>query len=727
MPASDQLERVLEQNAGETPEVTEQGPRMPFETSYILTREQEDELVDHAMKRLEQLENETGRDRAESDWWTTGDGVHHRHGDGTERVERTWMGKRKLYDRVYANDVEHRAVTLGGIFRESNLVVPLARRIVRQMTARAVNYYFSTDPWFAAYPTGDNDREKANKADRYTRWKMDKAGLKRKLEFAVERAFVLGECVVKTTWKKREQFYKTYANVLVDETGADVFATDGDYILDTDTVIPLVVPDPDTGQPIPTNAMVLARDGETPIPMTPAYERKLITRRITHYNGTDSEPLHFMDFLCPLSAPSIQEADCVVHLYDKPVMDIADQWKKEQLENGAEASAESTRKAIELMRNLSSHNGTPKNAQTGDRPDVKGSGGGLLESTSADPVASIAEFYLRYDADGDGIMEEITLWVDRNTRTPIFYDYVANVTQDGLRPFSTIRVNELSGCWYGIGGMEMFETTQEIVDLTVNRWNFANSKSARVDFWNPQNTMEGRSNPHLKLNWGGTYTPINGKTAQDCLTSVYLENNKETQLQEFFQFFMQIATNESGVANSNDAQAAGLETSELATGIRNIEKSGQEMFSLYLGHLEPGIADALRRAVRLLFLNLEPQEIYTYFEEGEEGEGGDTLVRIDPQDIMDMDIDVEVLLSRYRGEQILESSGQAVALTEKFYVLPYEVQVVVAPLFRDMLRALQIKNPDKIIFPTQVAPEGMGGAPMLPTVTPRPREAEPNL
>lgn len=722
---TEQLERIIDQEteADDRP-VTEDGPRMPFETSYILDLAQEDELVDHCMKRLDELEKENGRDRSQVDWWVTGQGVDHRHGDGTDRVERTWMGKRKLYDRVYANDVEHRAVTLGGIFAESNLVVPLARRIVRQMTARAVNYYFATDPWFAAYPTGDNDQAKAQKADRYTRWKMDKAGLKRKLEFAVERAFVLGECVVKTTWKKDEQYYKTRAEVLVDENGADVFAEDGDYILKSDTVIPLVVLDPDTQQPIPTKAMVLARDGVTPIPMVPVYERKLITRRIQHYNGPEAEPLHFMDFLCPLSAPSIQEADCVVHLYDKSVMDIADQWKKDQVSTGAEASAESTRLAIELIRDLASQTGTPKNAQTGDRPDVGNSQD--TDSSIGDPIASIAEFYLRYDADGDGMMEEITVWIDRGTRTPIFYDYVANVTQDGLRPFSAVRVNELSGCWYGIGGMEMFETTQEIVDLTVNRWNFAQSKSARVDFWNPQNTMEGRRNPHLKLNWGGTYTPINGKTAKDCLETVYLENNKDAQLQEFFQFFMQIAANESGVANANDARAAGMDTGELATGIKNIEKSGQEMFSLYLGHLEPGIKDCLQRMVRLLFVNLDSQEVYVFFEKGENGEGGNELIRIDPNEIMDMDIDVEVLLSRYRGEQVLESNAQAKLEVREFYSYPFEIQLILAPLFRDNLRMLQIKNADKMIIPTEIpltAPTNSGS----PSMTQRPREAAPNL
>jgi hypothetical protein len=215
MPATEPLQRVIDE-ADDLPPVEDSAsqPQMPFETSYQLTREQEDELVEHALRRLDELENETGRSRTGAgEWWMHGaGGAETPDPQGVERTERTFMGKRILYDLVYRNDVEHRPHVLGGIFTESNLVVPLARRIVRQMTARAVNYFFSTDPWFAAYPVGDNDRDLASKADRYTKWKMSKADLQQKESMAVERAFVLGECVVKTTWDRREQFYKTFAS-----------------------------------------------------------------------------------------------------------------------------------------------------------------------------------------------------------------------------------------------------------------------------------------------------------------------------------------------------------------------------------------------------------------------------------------------------------------------------------------------------------------------------------
>jgi hypothetical protein len=708
----DQLERVTEE-LDQDP-VLDDGlsPRMPFPTSYRLTRDQEDELIDHAFKRLEDLESETGRNQvADGDGWmhTTPD-TNMREQQGLHRTERTFMGKRRLYDLVYDNEVEHRAHILGGVFAKSNFAVPISRRIARQMTARAANYFFATDPWFSCYPVGAMDRELADKSDRYLRWKLDAAGVKRTEEQAIERAFALGEAVVKTTWKLQLQPYRTMATVLVDEQGADILAADGDFILESDLWIEEVVVDEMSGEEVRSGMMVLKRDGKTPKPEVLLWTTKLVSRRLTLYRGPEAKVLHYLDFLCPLDAPSVYDADCVAHLYDMPVMELADQWRK-SLEDGStpQENFEATRKAVALIRELSTSSSEPKSGQNSDDEDL-GQSTTMNRGERSGATAQIVEFHLRYDADGDGMMEEIMLLVDRRTKTPIFYDYMANITPDGQRPFSVVRVNEKLNRWYGIGAIEMFETSQNVVDLLVNRWNLANSQAGRVDFWSPHNTVEGRANTSLALNWGGTYTPLPGKTSKDCLESIYLENIKDDELQRLAEFFMQLMMVESGIQNANDAQVTGLDSAKLATGIRNIEKSGQELFSLYLGHLEPGILSVLKKCSRLVWTNLDPNEVYIYFEDGEEGgEGSGDMRRIDPSEIHGLELDVRVLLTRYRGEQILESSIRAVEIVERFYQLPFMVQVRTYQLYRDMLKALQVANARDIIEPVELPPMGAPG------------------
>jgi hypothetical protein len=50
------------------------------------------------------------------------------------------------------------------------------------------------------------------------------------------------------------------------------------------------------------------------------------------------------------------------------------------------------------------------------------------------PQVLVAECYLTYDADNDGIQEEIMLVLDRENEAPIYYEYLANVTTKGNRP-----------------------------------------------------------------------------------------------------------------------------------------------------------------------------------------------------------------------------------------------------------------------------------------------------
>lgn len=118
-----------------------------------------------------------------------------------------------------------------------------------------------------------------------------------------------------------------------------------------------------------------------------------------------------------------------------------------------------------------------------------------------------------------------------------------------------------------------------------------------------------------------------------------------------------------------------MDSTKLATGIYNIEKSGQELFSLHIGHLEPGVSGVLGKMVKLMFSRLDQMEVYRYFEENEGGEGAEGMREIHPGDIANLELDTRVLLTRYRGEQILESSIRAVEIVNSYYSQIPEVQM----------------------------------------------------
>lgn len=719
---TDLSRRFVDETADvEEPDVSdENGPGLvPFVSALKLTLSQERDMLEHAFRRKEELEKELGRNVTRGNWIST----EMADEGARDKAKRSHFGKRDLFELSYHNDVSWRAHLLGdeedNIFATSNLTAPISRRITRQLIARACNYFFGTDPWLAAYPVGGGDVEIADKADKFAKYKLGQCDAKHVFELAIETAFVRGEAFLKTSYERKENIYQMTAKVLVGADGTPVMASDGDYILDSDKWVEQLISeiDPMTreiSEPLPTGKMVLSRDQKTlqPEGFNPEtdYVEMTVPRRISIYNGPRVDLKYAKDFLFPITAPTIQQADCIVDLYDMPVSDLVDTYMRQALdvEEGKEApeGRPSVERLISVVREMATEGSEAKSAQNQPKDSQasnyqnQGSMGGI------GPVAEIAEFHFRFDANGDGIQEEIFLVADVKSRRPLYYDYEANMTPDGLRPYDVVRINEVDGRIYGIGSMQMFETHQEIIDLLLNRWNVSQTQAGRVTAFNPSACFEGDSDPDLKLNRGDTYTLKAGKTLKDLVDSMVLVDVKFEQLKDQLEFFLQMAMNESGVANANDSQMVGLDQAKLATGIRNIEKSGQEMFSIYLSHLEPGFKDCLKKFLKLLFAKMDAAETFEYFE----GKIGKELT-LTPQEIGDMEMNVNLEMTRYRGEQQLQSNLQAAAQVKEFYMFPPEVQERLAPFYIQILKALQIQDADLIIRPlAPLMPPGQPGA-----------------
>jgi hypothetical protein len=727
---SDQEKRVADAAKENAPDLAPDAPIMPFPTAYILTRQQEQELCDHAMERIRDVENEMGHEYLTDNTWggLMGGGAELPNPENLRLAHRTWLGKRVKFDLLSRNEVEYRAFLEAGIFSKSNLVLPLARRIWRQMAARGNSYFFSTQPFFSAEPVGLLDRVKADKANRYSQFKLDKSGLVGVGHSAVDRAFALGECVVKTVHEVDERPYQQWVSVLTDANGNDILTSTGDVITEDDLWIPQLGQNAETGETYDTGGFVLKKDPSIIQPLEMVWTEKLIWRKKRYYHGPKSTPIHFTDFLCPLEATTIDAADFCAHLYDKPLMEIVDKWRKQDADGTATADRiAATKEAIALISDLAT-TGNVRDRQRNTDPTLSNATQQVPRENYASMVR-IAECYLQYDSNGDGIMEDIMLVIDKATGTPIFYDYIQNVMPDGKRPFTCIRPLEVPGRWYGIGTFETFDKAQEFCDLTINRMNHGVSKEGRVDFWQPHNTVEGAADSNLKMNWGRTYTLKNGKTAEDCLQTVYLRDNKMDGLQAMLELQMQISLAESGVSNTNDNNLAGLDSTKLATGIRNIEASGQEIFGSYIHELELGITGLTRKEVAVLFANLDDAEVYRYFEEDEEGgEGAGVLIEINPSEVMDLEMDVTIFLSRYKGEQVIANSNAVIQTINAFYAQPPEIQAVTAPAFQEILKALGVKDYDKRIVPMPMQLPGAQGPNINPaTASQKPKQMPPNV
>jgi hypothetical protein len=667
-------------------------PRVPFQTALRLTRQQEDKMIEHAFTREKALVAEAGRDTStQPQWWANNNASFASPFLAVQGLmpTETWMGKRCRFEATFKNDVSWRPFTMGpdNIFISSNFTVPLARRICRQMVARAKNNFFGSDPWFSISPWPVVERDEVDDADRvekcqnFSRYKLHETGVKEDLGTAIQRALVLGECAVKTAYVMRDQMFNVEARVLHStETGEPVRSeVDGGFFTEQELANTIDAQDG-------LGTRVFARDQVTPVPMAPNFMEVPLNRRQVLFEGAKSEPIPWKDFLCPLTAKDVQTADCVIHFYDKPVMEFVDLIvKRGMIGDDPDARLGAAAKMVALVKTLSENTNQPKAAANNDSNPGEGYVTSGLPGGSAGlgPVSEFAEFWMWYDANGDGVAENICLICDKVTRAPIFYDHVANTTVDGLRPIDIVRVNPVDNRWYGLGIMELFESYQTITDLLVNRWNFSQSRSGRVDLWTPTNTLEGDREPGLKMNWGGTYTKKAGMKKEDVLETVYLTDVKFEQIHQMIQFFMQLAMNESGVTNANDDQAAGMQSAKLATGIIEVAESGDELFKPMIADLAAPLEKIVERNIGVTLANLNPEEVFTYFE-GETAQ----IETMTPADVHGLRFKAKIELTTMKNNQQLQMSAQAAALVEKFYMLLPEVQMRVVSFYRQQLRIL---------------------------------------
>jgi len=747
----------------ETPQDEEQAnkPRMPFKTSYVLDRLQEDELCRYVSDAVEQMSKQLGRDdvlddaSAGSGAWGQGvaPGKIRKRG-GASKVE-SWMGKRARYTARYENNVDDR-VEPKTLFEHSNLTASLSQRIVRQMVARAVAFFFGqpddTD-WFTTEAVGEEDQVLADKIKKHSRWKVDQCQSKKTLVNSFEYAFVRGEAVVKPTHQQRFQIYKRTSTILVDAQGQPVLDANGDYIVQGDAFVDEmapaepdqlptsnaqlstpneeaqgITPDVEMGEPPvlfgsgmgmvneggipnvspqssvigpppaqPTERQVLKRDGVTVLPEVPIWQQQEIARKLIKFEGPDTSLVYYKDFLCGLAEPDIQTAPIICHLYDMDLMRVAQMFSG-QFEEGDGGIADFAA-AVQRLKDLAANTNQPKAAAKKPRREKK-----EQETDAPDGVAvsEFAECWLTYSKDGDGMNDEILVILDRRNKAPIYYEYAANVTVRGDRPFYVVRPMNVDGRWWGMGGMEYFDSEQEPIDLMVNRHNFATGKSGRVTFWRPYNTLEGDANPNLILNDGGTYTPKPGMKDEDVLSYVTLPYDSE-RFEFLLNFYMQLEQTKSGVLNSADQEMSGLPSNQLATGINEIRDSGQELFSLMLMELFASVKAILLATIDIIYANMNKTEVFSYFN-GEANE----ILQLTPDEVRDLTLNVALSLTRSQKSKAVEMGQNATGLIGWFYGLPPELQLRVAQFARNQLKAFGVPQADKVIepVPPMVPPDG---------------------
>lgn len=674
--------------------------------SDAMTPEGLDALRDSALAQLNANSLAMGRDKLGS-----GDGQEwyrrQPEGRGAElEGDRYHMPKRVLFEMTYRNNVIWRKYLLPGLFTESNRTLPIAGRACRQMIARAEKTFLSVDPIISARAvnrsTGEVspiDEAVATAGERYFQFKANEADVKGLLSRSFERAFVAGECIIKTRHKSRYNYYRTSLPVLVDGVGKVVLGANGDYIIeDQDTFVYQMLPAEDgmVAEADQSKPPVLERDGKTELRPDYTFQwKENILRKQTSYTGPSSEIVPMQDFICGPFEKDIHEAEFIGEYMSVSPFDIVQTFGGDILAGlGTEEALEETHELIRLLTDMASDGPGLKTIGEGSKTELREAGYDIPQAGHS--RSEVAECYLERDADNDGSPEQIMLVVDIVRKKLIFCDYLQNVTDDYARPYTPVTIDRVDGRWHGIGMMERLEHLQQSVDLWLNRASFASSSTGTSVFFNASNVYEGDKWPAggmaLKFNSGEAWHLKPGKTAEETLAYVTVPEVKMDEFLEIMNLNMQMASNEAGILGNNDMQTAGLDSSKTATGVRDTASKGDEMFYSVTSNLNTCIKSFVEKWATILFKRMGDEEAYEWSE-------GDTRLTdiLRKSDVRRLKYYFSLNLTGGKNEQTVQAMEMALPQVMEWAAQPWQLMAASLPMLEVQLKALMIPNAKSVL------------------------------
>lgn len=690
-------------------------PLMPFETNLRLTKVQEERLVLHVLKRFGDLNNETGRHEANinSEARLTG-ALSALHAQGISTKSTPWMLRRAIFYRHFYNNYDER-VSDGTIYKQSNLTASLSPRITMQVSGKLKDALYGADPWFSASPVGEGDEELARRTREFTRYKAAQAGLLDAQKEALDLACILGESVIKTTFVDERLWYWRKSPILVNAKGEPRYDSKGNYIFMEDRFVPeMAEQQPDPNMPpemAPTGRSVLRKDNTVVLEEGDVWEERRVRVGDIQYKGARSKAIFFTDFLCPLTASCVHDADIVIHAYDKPAMEVASWFLQGRFSHmSTQGQVEvKARDAMAMLADLAATAFTHINTGSLMQPrDVHGETDDM-HAPGSSGLINVLEAWVRFDADEDGFQEDIIIMVDPKTMLPLYYEYTGMATDDRRRPFTVQRILPVYGRWYGQGMMEYLEPEQLFIDLLVNRWNVTLSNAGQIVLWDPKKTVEGQTQKDLILNAGKTYRKHGDAKAEDIIEVVEIyAKNRAADLQGMLQFFMQLMQLKTGVISVADESISTMESTKLATGIRSIEKAGDLMFTSWLSETAGCATRAVEKFTTVTLMRMDERETWE-FTEGENS----VMVSLSREDVLGLRMNVQIMLANDEGERVIASTMGFFSVLDRLLAIslqsPDTAQAAV-PVAVAAARALKIPNPEDVIVlpaPPPMMPMGM--------------------
>ena len=646
------------------------------------------------------------------------------HGIESQRMQ-GWLEARERYERQYDDDFTSREWN-SAVFAKSNESLGVIGGGIDFIRSRLLEEIFGVQPWLGINPrTRTNGTpDLADAISRHLTWKLgpEQIDYESHATEMITIACKLGECVSKVVHTTDVDHFERIASILIDgQTGQPVTDQNGEFVFEDNGTQVGQQPGTDgqlssyvypTGNP----QIVLGADaGDSQQPGQPSvstgqysWREQIITDQRVRYVGAKAIPLHYKELYIPLNAKSIQDADFVAHKTTMRLSTVLQQLGMDKdggpaaktgpapSDDGKETAAKSDSTDPDyagaaylqtIVTRIKSESAASKAAS--DQPNRNEGEGSLPSPFDGDPQFSYVEAYFTFDVFGDGRPIRVFFTFAYDSETPIFWDYISNVTPDGLYPFAAVVMNKVTHRWYGTSWFKKYELQANLIDKLLNQIIYRNHIAANpIKFRRKEAVVQWQDDQPFEVGPDSVLDLNDGFSAKDALDFAEVpELDKQTR--DLLDMAVATWRTRSGISAATEGTFGATPAENTATGTQRIVATGNTQFKPIILDVKRGLEEELRMLARCQYYYQEDEE-YTFQQNDAQ------LVGLLTRDkVRDLDLVLELKLTNLKATERLQQSQLAANLGQKFLGIPPQFQEVFASVYEQIFQALQIDDADE--------------------------------
>lgn len=618
--------------------------------------------------------------------------------------ERTWLQIRQRARQEFKGKFGHRR-SLGGIFSESWWSWNLPGRFVGELSSKLGDDLVGSDPFFAAMPENIDDPDRAELAKQVERKVQNEiavSNLAAACAQAIRDGLTEGERCVQLSWQVKKTVYPGSATVLVDKDGEPILAPSGDYIYQFDDVLDVLVdpkgnfvkslqsaiqdgsvtmqPDAD-GNPVPqipepfAMESRLEREPAFKMPDVPIWKFfEELQQTITHKKGLVADTILPEDFIFDIYMPRLDDCPLMARSYDAPMKEL------EMTYPGSEYQ----RKLTLIGTGAMSHAGKPI-WENGEQ----------LRETRDNEIMNVHETYYRTRINKDDENESwLFIVIDIINKIPLFVEYLGRMRMK-KPPFVLVRgFDSVTTRAYGVGLYEKLLDKTLAIDTFFNRLCLKSSKSGSVTWYHPDAFLETKAGKKLQIGGQQVYRAVRQTDVEYSKNNPPVDRVNLNEVDEYSRALMEDLIGacqlEIGIVSAGDASAAHLNSSETATGIRNIERTGNTVQKNTETMKADDLTEILEMAVDMILENMDPEEAkWTPHE--------DKLATLNREEVRRLPRDVRLLLTKANASEGIEVAQQRLATLKDWVAQPPQIQKQLRAAYLQILKDLDLTDADETL------------------------------